>query len=971
MKKINKVIRNQAGMNLLSVLGTMAVLGAGLVGVINLIKMSDTGQDSASRKVEATSLTSMIETKLKSVFLNTKGANGVLDTGLCEMVRVNDSTSSLSNVYLQLPNPDTTDLFSAAVWAKAFPEFTPVLSGQEGCNLTSKYGRCYKLNPSLTSNFGAAKEILIKLNPIFEINIKTMLTNPAADTTFGEVIADGMKKYDFKAISFQYTIRTIYKSRAGENNQNIGNRLIKSFVWSGDVGICQVSGRKISLTGSSLGDPDAQTTFNLPGFSTNSLSANNNPPLELFFNKSQIRSGQQTVNSALDSQFIISSEQDHPVTGPVYSACNENIYQCPQIASSNTRNYQAMRHLLKAQYQSPNILFNSGSDAVIAPHIKFKHLNGNTIQDNYYESFELSDKQIYVKGAGNDNWFYLNGNIGDPLKISGTQSIITRLIDSSSSPGANNVCREICVPTTNFNSSDTQNYNSIFTYKVKVTNPSPSQVNSFEESGGPVACTACYMKNCDQFGLGTFGAMQVQPTEPLDSGVPSCVQHESHVNNFYELPGFDLTPSNSSKCISARMNSGDLSGFSLKADTCTESKPVMCFAFGKHLLAKSVTLTSSSIIPSTFDNANDVCFNLGKENIKKLPFRTRLTQQSNLGTDEMELLGITSADQDIPENARMDVVNYITQGSFFAPVGLNQEKMLRRFAEGINGDKPDLISTNFWIGLKTDNLGYVFSPAPQLSALSLSPAVKWGIHYDGNGKMIVKKLSNSLNISNSASSALPDGAKAGLLYHHERFKGVNFGHSSKPYGEKKLRALCRKQNYPHEVFVSNSKTDSFLEAASLCKNEGGLFLPPLTTAGWEVAYQKVNADDSKHAFPVGTDFDPAWVNVIQKAGSESIHLSLLEGTLSRFIKTNGDFEAEVTLEGQDKSEQEKGSYDRACFNKDKGEIRIRQSCDSGSRKLSKDEIIAASSSENIYLRFMLKAALANNSGLSLVKLYDE
>jgi hypothetical protein len=238
--------------------------------------------------------------------------------------------------------------------------------------------------------------------------------------------------------------------------------------------------------------------------------------------------------------------------------------------------------------------------------------------------------------------------------------------------------------------------------------------------------------------------------------------------------------------------------------------------------------------------------------------------------------------------------------------------------------------------------------------------------------MIVKKLSNSLEFSNSAKSELPDGAMAGLLYHHERFKGVKFYHSLKPYGEKKLRALCRKQNYPHQVFVSDSKTDSFLEADSLCKNEGGLFLPPLTTAGWEVAYQKVNADDPKHAFPVATDFDPAWVNVIQKGNSESIHLSLLDTTISKFMNNQGKFvQEEAPGEGETKSPQERGSYEWACFNKDKGEIRIRQNCDSGSRKLLRDEIIAASSPENIYLRFMLKAALANNSGSGLVKLYDE
>jgi hypothetical protein len=633
-----------------------------------------------------------------------------------------------------------------------------------------------------------------------------------------------------------------------------------------------------------------------------------------------------------------------------------------------------MRHLLTAKYNSPNILANSGISAQIAPHIKFKKLDGQAIQANYYETFKIVD-QNYVKGTGNDNWFYQNGNTQKPLLIGASQSIEPRLVDSVGSESSNNVCRKVCVSSTQFNTAANHNYNSIFSYKVKVSNPSPSQVTEFELNGGPVACTACYMKNCDQFGLGTFGPMEDQPTEALDSGVPACVQHESHANNFYEIPSPDLGQGGN-KCISARLKTDDLTGFSLTAESCDNSKPVLCFAFGKHLIAKNiVSLTSSSIITSKFDDANDVCFGLGKESIKKLPFWTLLSQQGNLGADEMELLGISSPQTVIPKNARMDVVNYITQGSFFAPVGENQEKMLRAFAGRANGDKQQLIDSNFWIGLKTDNLGYVYSPAPQLSALSLSQAVKWGIHYNGNGTMVVKKLSNSLNITNSAPSPSLSGAKIGLLYHHERFKGVKFEHSLKPYGEKKLRALCRKRNYPHEVFVSDSKTDSFLEAENVCKNEGGMFLPPLTTAGWEVAYQKVNSDDSKHPFPVADDFDPAWVNVIQKGNSESIHLSLLDTTISnisKFMNNQGQFvQEDAPAEGETKSPQEKGPHEWACFNKDKGEIRIKQSCDSGSRKLTQDEITKASSPENIYLRFMLKAALANNSGSGLVKLYGE
>jgi len=183
--------------------------------------------------------------------------------------------------------------------------------------------------------------------------------------------------------------------------------------------------------------------------------------------------------------------------------------------------------------------------------------------------------------------------------------------------------------------------------------------------------------------------------------------------------------------------------------------------------------------------------------------------------------------------------------------------------------------------------------------------------------------------------------------------------------------LCRSKIYPHTPFASIARTVSFILADSVCKDEGGLFLPPVTTAGWEVAYQLTNANDSKFAFPASSSTEPSWVNVVQGAsGAESIHLTLLGGAQSKFMDKNGSFVPEVTLTDETKSEQEKTSYEWACFNKTKGEIKFKANCDSQSSKLSQNEVKSASSSENVYLRFMLKVAIENYSGNELIKLYE-
>lgn len=968
------IIRNQSGMNLISVIGTVAVLGVGLVAALQLTKMSDTGRDSASRKIDASSMTSIVENKLKSAFFDTKGSDSKLNSGLCSLIQVASLDTQLSNVYIQLPATNKDSLFDKSIWAKAFKGLKEVSPGK-GCNLESSYGKCFKFDENVDASIGVSKGILSKLDPLFEVNIRPMVTNPAADVTFGKLVPDGVSKYDLKAIGFEYTIRASYNSTTEDMDKKMGRRFIQGFIWAGDIGICEIGNKKISLTANSFGDPSNSTVFNQAGFSSDSKSRNTATPLEVTLLNSQIRSG--ILGGTLGSQFLLSRDSasaEDPDSGPVYSACNESQFRCPQL-NSQDRNYQFMRHMIRARYQVPNRLSNAGNNVQISAMVKFKNLREQFLPQNYSESFNLSGRNY---NKSDDGWYY--AQVGDdkiPLRIGEESSVIARLSDSPNGIHANEVCRRICVPETNFNSSTNDHYTSIFSYKVKMGNIPRGETDTFEVSSGPVACTSCNMKNCDQFGLGTFGAMHAQPTEPLDAGVPECVRHEAHANNIYETSNFDLGSSSANKCVSARLRSGDNSGLALMAQSCDTELPVICFAYGKHMLARNITLSSSSVIKKNFNNAYESCFELGKENIKKEPFRTLLSQQGNLNSTEMELLGITDPNLEIDLNQRMEVMNFVNQGSFFAPVGLNQEINLRQLADK-QGEKPQLISNDSWVGLKTDNLGYIYAPAPRLATAALNANSKWGIHYDGNGRMVVKKTSDGLNLNSSTESDTDDlGKKVGLLFHSPRYKGVHLVKSFKPYGERdsqSLRVLCRKNWYPHELFVANKRTTHFKHAENICKDENGAFLPPLTTAGWASAYQLVHANHAKHPFPdiwSPSELDPVWVNVVENGSSQSIYMGkVLSGSMSKFINSQGEFVTETFKPGAVISDQEKDNHDFACFNKDKGEINFRHICSSGSRPLTQEEVASAVHQDNMYLRFMLKIALASRSGYGNIKLYQ-
>ena len=962
--KFNALLKNQDGLSLISVIATMAVLGVGLLGVLNLSKMTNKGHETTSRKVDAVSLTSSIEKKLKSVFLDNKNpTTGKLTSGLCSRVSVASLTSQLSNVYIQLPKPSTSDLFTPNLWSAKFSGFNAVTS-DPNCQLSSKYGKCFKLNLNADSGLGMSKIMLEKLDPVFEINIKPILTNPATNVVFVEISPEpnGSTKYDLKAIGFEYTIKTTFKSGADDLNLSLGRGFIRGFLWAGDVGICDdpMTTKRISLTANSFGDPNNNTVFNQAGFRSDSVSTNSNPPLELTPINSQIRSG--VISGTLGSQFLQSQDQvsnTTPDSGPVYSACNERRFRCVQNISVN-RDYQAIRNLMRASYVVPNIINNTGNSIQIAPKVTFENTNGAPLQVNFEEKFILGGR-TYSKN--NSNWYVsvLDG-VSVPLLIGDEQTITANLSDNSDPTSANNICRNICVASSNFNSNPTNHYTSTFNYKVSAGTLAAGVNDTFELATGPVGCTACYMKNCDQFGLGTFGAMHNQPTEPLDSGVPECVKYESHASDFYEVfPNpTGLTPSS---CVSAKLKSGDNNGLEYKSDDCATSLPVLCYAYGKHMLARNIVRPtggssgSEALANGTFEAAKDVCFRLGKEDIKKAPFKTLLTQDGNLDAKALELLGIANASTTIDAAATMVVTNFITQGSFFAPKGLNQEANLRAYASK-SGEMPQMLSQKFWIGLKTDNLRNIYAPAPKMAKDALSPNVKWGIHFDGAGETIVRKVSENPFLNQTTSQK-----KYGLLFHTPRFKGVTFVQNDKPFGTAanfNLRVLCREKAFPHKIMVSTAKTSQFDQAEGICKAENAIFLPPLTTTGWEIAYQLVNPNNAKHPFPSAweeAELNPVWVNVMNEYGEDYIDVgNLLSGSRTQYIDDLGQF---VDPPGKDAAQPEK-----ICLNQNKGEIVIRNSCPGDERLLTTDEVTLAQQKGNFYMRFMLKMALSKTGGSS-------
>lgn len=962
----NAKLNNQTGMSLVSVITTMAILGAASLGVMQLVKMNEKGSQGIKNKGEALSLTSMVETRVKSMFLQTKSASGSLTNGMCSLVGVSTKDSQLTNVFINLP-AKSKELLSPSIWNSAFSEFEEVKSG---CSLSNAYGRCYRLKEDTLSKLGITDTTYKNIKPTFTIDIKPMYTNPVTADTFKELKANKSSRYDLKSIGFQYSIRSIYQRTADTQAKKGASEFLAGFIWAGDVGVCEVNNKKVSLTANSFGDPTSLVMFNLAGFSADSKTKTTVAPLSVTMLNTQIRSG--ILGGALGSQFLTSRDtasNENPNSGPAYSACNEYRYQCPQL-NAGKRNYQNMRHLLRVGYQVPNIVQNTGSNIEFAPSVVFKDTNLKELNAKYSQSFTLGD---FDYAEDKNGWYKTKiDNTMVPMRVGSEDMLTAVLSDSKYSSESNNVCRNICVPGTNFNTNTNNHYTSTFTYKVNVSDVKDAAKLRFEVASGPVACTACFMKNCDQFGLGTFGPMHEQPTEPLDANIPECFQHEDHFRNFYESNRIELGMSAANKCLSARLKQQDQSGFELEAVDCNRSQPVMCFAFGKHLLAREASLSGAQLTRKTFSESADTCFSLGREIIKKEPLRKLLIEQNNANSTAASFLGVSaeSLQSPLPENDRVNFINLSAQGTFFAPVGLNQEARLREYASK-TGEAANLLRSSFWVNLKTDSAGYIYAPSPKLAALAKNPENKWGIHYDGSGRLEVQESSSELGLSSGfeGKDDEDEAAKVALLFHSHRFKGVEFARSWQPFAkDEDLRVLCRKTFYPYEVFVSKDKTAKFKNAAKICRDERGLFLPPTTTSGWEKALLLVNENAIVHPFPTSkkADKNPVWVNLVQSGDEELISLGgFLSGGVDKFVSKGGEqFHQEEDLKDSKGREE---TYELACFNKEKGEISIQSHCQRGQRLLSEQEVMAAASSSNKILRSLLFIAFSNRDKHSVKK----
>lgn len=828
--------KNQRGMSMAEVMVALGVIGVGAYIAINASKFVSTHEKAANKSTSMTLVNQeLLKGAMRMVSHTSNGSKSV--EGLCRLVSSDAVAPGVGSIFIDLSKP--TAMLSAPRWSDLLPNWEATTSSE--CNQkVGPWGRCFSIKNVTTMNM--TEDQVKKLGVVGDVTITPVNMNSSLGMDlFQEVpISRRSELTDVKNIGFIVEASVHYNKEGAEGREK---KHLKDFVWAPSVGTCEYTLStglevKLSLAGTGASDPEGRTVYNRSGF-----GGNKKQPLEVSFNKSQAQEGLLSENG----QFITTNSQKN-----IYGSCNEIVYRCPQEASG-TREYGPINYQARLKYNTNNQLTSSTS---LAANFKFRFKkggsSGGTVSGSPSVKYQFDGKELTESKM--------------PLTVNGSHELLISVTDQNSS-NASGVCRNICTTNTNYNKNGTDYVDRFSPFLEYVFNGFPNK-GYVDSSTEEVGCTACFMKSCDQFGLGTFGKMDQMPNQPLDSIVPECSLKEStasvHAMNahFASSKSGSGWSDSSKRCIAAKLNSSQ-DGFVYFAEDCSANLPVMCYNYGTFLLARDVGPTSEQLAKSTFGAANERCVMMGKE----------VTPAQEL----RDYMGV----QNLPfplSGSNFEYLNLAQQGFFIAPQMPQDYMDFNKWRE----ERKIGSDTKFWVAMKKDGNDFAVTP-PEVS--KQAEKSRYAVFFDGAGKLVYRDYNFSLGFAD-----LGPGPYGAVLGNHLKFKGLKAVKNDDPMGNgEELKFLCRKKNYPYELFISRQESKEQNKGDMACGMENGVFAAPSSSVGWVKAMTLVTPIDRKHAFHnpellSADDVDLVWV-ALKGNTTDVATFSFYD---SSFMKTIGD-----------------------------------------------------------------------------------
>ena len=793
MNSFFKKILNNKGMSLPEILIAVGIVAVGGMAILKTGEFFQKGQNISKVSANVSLLADDLLKNTQKILSSTENEKGEKVSGLCPMVSTDANSPGVGSIYIKLNKGEK--VFNDKNWKYYLTSW--IKQKHKDCKIKKGWGRCLAVDSEkFAVNLSEGK--LENLNLKAQVEVVPVNMNPYKNNTkglFSPLSISSSTSFDAKDVGFEITATVFFND--GDARRT---KVLQDFLWAPSVGLCQYRLKskqtvKLSLSGAGASDPKGLTVYNRSGF-----SGNKKDPVEVNWRKTQAQAGIVTSNGS----FITTDK-----TKNIYGSCNETRYFCPQ-ESSDKRVYGPIDMLANLKYNSANVLGNSSS---IKTNLSFKLAKGTGLNlfNNANIRFNLDGRNL---------------TDGKNVTLSRTHTLSLRVKDSSVSSGATNICRKVC--------QDDQNYNTKgATYEERYTpylgfNFSAFKQNFVYNTGQNMGCTACYMKNCDQFGLGTFGSMTQMPPQPLDSNLPECSLKESNMSVRSPFSYFGKrktdTPWNSGspKCLSAKFDTVK-NELIFKPEQCDKKLPVLCYNFGEYFLARDVFDGKEKLSFREYFDAPRRCFETGRE----------VSNAAQLH----EFMGVSKLPVPINNDGNYDFVNLANQGSFLAPQFERDNLQLKGWFDR-TGISPNRY---FWVAMVRDGKNNIIARPP--FGVNLKSSDKLALYFNGKGGLTYKQYTFPLNISKDSSNS------AFLLTHHLKFKGLYPAKKKKPMKEREFSFLCRKKGINGQFFISKKRSDEFKDGLEACEKEQGLFLPPTTPIGWVDAMAKVNNFSSIHSFP--------------------------------------------------------------------------------------------------------------------------
>ena len=808
---------NLSGQSIIEILlGAAIVLGGGAIAVsltsqyLKINKKAEVKSASASFAGELASLG-------RKMFLATIDSSGKNTQGLCTFVGTTASSGGVSRIYLNIPK---TDGALASTWdntVKSSNWSFNTAAGETTCvGASGDFNKCF-IHKTYQGNITDPKTKAVTINQkvVGSIQVIPQYLQEGKEKGFlfqDLTAAQKSQNLDIKRVAFKIMSKvTTYPS--GDSSVPPTTELAESLVWGADSGGCdkQINGTwyKLAPSGSGQGDPTGKTIFN-----DTSYVFKESLPFTGTWEKRQIQAG------TFDGGLVRTKPEEN-----IEISCNETRFRCTNDDSNERQfasNIEANYYLT---YNDKTNTVTKDSSVRFVPWLTFSNPEQGSVEvsgDNLRLRFDgvNSQNELRVTGGTHELYFYANN---DKTKV----------------------CSKICTP------DDTVYYPTL-NYRLPDFKDSqdPKKVYTGTlSSSAPVGCTVCYMKDCKRFGLKTFGPLKggrgviAQPDEPLDGTLPECaIKSDSDVDSLVvNLNNYNATGTGS--CISAKVENEANGVFSYQRQSCTNSLPLMCFAYGKFTLAKKVSTSGTSYESLPQSSGSSRCYQMGKEIFDKVKLKGLVGQSYS---DSAVASSVNSV-IDAMTGTNVSVVNNAVQGIFLAP----QSDRQRKYAAEWLGEKHTSVMRNpFWVGLRTDSMGNPYSEIPWIQSLSATENKienQFSIFFNVDSQISALRHDKDLKALNILA---PVGADAGaLISHHVRYKGVI---PVKVEQGAEYPFICRKKASPHRFFVSNEKSSKQADGPESCSKAGGWFLPPVTPLQWAKVFHLVKENHFNYSFP-----DPA------------------------------------------------------------------------------------------------------------------